>query len=152
MMDYASQCQSVINTTVKERGQRLILKTSVAALCRNSKNGKSSKTATIHFARSNKPWIIVSFGVLLLVRQHRPPRSMASGLSLRIPRRERRSHEKCYYSLGKSDNFPIFPDSCRFCRTFLGDFDPDGLDSRSLQTPWEWKNRVIQRSSGDATD
>ena len=28
-------------------------------------------------------------------------------------------------------------------RTFLGDFTPDGLDSRSLQTPWEWKNRVL---------
>ncbi len=25
----------------------------------------------------------------------------------------------------------------------MGDFAPDGLDSRSLQTPWEWKNRVI---------
>ena len=29
---------------------------------------------------------------------------------LRIPRRKRRFLEKCYYSLGKSDNFPIFPD------------------------------------------
>ena len=28
-------------------------------------------------------------------------------------------------------------------RTFLGDFTPDGLDSRSLETPWEWKNRVL---------
>ncbi len=27
-------------------------------------------------------------------------------------------------------------------RTFLGDFTPDGLDSRSLQTHWEWKKRV----------
>jgi len=25
----------------------------------------------------------------------------------------------------------------------LGDFAPDGLDSRSLRTPWEWKNRVL---------
>mgnify|MGYP007063653294 CR=1 FL=1 len=32
--------------------------------------------------------------------------------------------------------FPIF-------RTFLGDFPPDGLDSRSLQTLWEWENRVL---------
>ncbi len=35
---------------------------------------------------------------------------------------------------------PIFPD---FFRTFLGDFTPDRLDSRSLETLWEWKNRVI---------
>ena len=28
-------------------------------------------------------------------------------------------------------------------RTFLGDFTPDRLDSRSLQTLWEWKNRVL---------
>ncbi len=28
-------------------------------------------------------------------------------------------------------------------RTFLGDFTPDRLDSRSLQTIWEWKNRVL---------
>jgi hypothetical protein len=25
----------------------------------------------------------------------------------------------------------------------LGDFTPDGLDSRRLQTLWEWKNRVL---------
>jgi len=25
----------------------------------------------------------------------------------------------------------------------LGDFTPDGLDSRSLQTLWEWKNRFL---------
>ena len=25
----------------------------------------------------------------------------------------------------------------------MGDFAPEGLDSRSLQTPWEWKNRVL---------
>jgi hypothetical protein len=25
----------------------------------------------------------------------------------------------------------------------LGDFDPDGLDSRSLRTLWEWENRVL---------
>ena len=31
--------------------------------------------------------------------------------------------------------FQIFP-------TFLGDFTPDRLDSRSLQTLWEWKNRT----------
>ena len=35
--------------------------------------------------------------------------------------------------------FPIFP----ICRTFLGDFTPDRLDSRSLETLWEWKNRVL---------
>ena len=28
-------------------------------------------------------------------------------------------------------------------RTFLGDFTPDRLDSRSLETLWEWKNRVL---------
>ena len=28
--------------------------------------------------------------------------------------------------------FPIFP----ICRTFLGDFTPDRLDSRSLETLW----------------
>ncbi len=33
-------------------------------------------------------------------------------------------------------SLPIF-------RTFLGDFAPDRLDSRSLQTLWEWKNRVL---------
>ena len=30
-----------------------------------------------------------------------------------------------------------------FFLTFLGDFTPDRLDSRSLQTPWERKNRVL---------
>ncbi len=25
----------------------------------------------------------------------------------------------------------------------MGDFTPDGLDSRSLETLWEWKNRVL---------
>ncbi len=25
----------------------------------------------------------------------------------------------------------------------MGDFAPDGLDSRSLRTLWEWKNRVL---------
>ena len=35
-------------------------------------------------------------------------------LSLRIPRRKRRFHERCYYSLGKNDNFPIFTDFSRF--------------------------------------
>ena len=28
-------------------------------------------------------------------------------------------------------------------RTFLGDFNPQKLPSRRLQTPWEWKNRVL---------
>ena len=28
-------------------------------------------------------------------------------------------------------------------QTFLGDFDPQQLPSRRLQTLWEWKNRVI---------
>ena len=28
-------------------------------------------------------------------------------------------------------------------RTFLGDFTPDRLDSRSLQSLWEWENRVL---------
>ena len=26
---------------------------------------------------------------------------------------------------------------------FLGDFTPDRLDSRSLETLWDWKNRVL---------
>ena len=34
-------------------------------------------------------------------------------------------------------NFPMFTDFYRFYRTFLGDFTPDRLDSRSLQTLWE---------------
>ena len=25
----------------------------------------------------------------------------------------------------------------------MGDFTPDRLDSRSLETLWEWKNRVL---------
>ena len=25
----------------------------------------------------------------------------------------------------------------------MGDFTPDGLDSRSPRTPWEWENRVL---------
>ncbi len=25
----------------------------------------------------------------------------------------------------------------------MGDFTPDRLDSRSLETPWEWENRVL---------
>ena len=37
----------------------------------------------------------------------------------------------------------IFTDLYRNFRTFLGDFTPDRLDSRSLQTLWEWKNRVL---------
>ncbi len=37
----------------------------------------------------------------------------------------------------------IFTDFYRDVRTFLGDFAPDGLDSRSLQTLWEWENRVL---------
>ena len=28
-------------------------------------------------------------------------------------------------------------------RTFLGDSTPDRLNSRSLETLWEWKNRVL---------
>ena len=41
-------------------------------------------------------------------------------------------------SVGRFSRFfvPIF-------RTFLGDFTPDRLDSRSLETLWEWKNRVL---------
>ena len=34
---------------------------------------------------------------------------------------------------------PISP----ICLTFLGDFTPDRLGSGSLQTLWEWKNRVL---------
>ena len=36
------------------------------------------------------------------------------GLSLRIPRRKRRFHEKSYYSLGKNVNFLIFADFSDF--------------------------------------
>ncbi len=35
---------------------------------------------------------------------------------------------------------PIFTD---LFRTFLGDFNPQKLPSRRLQTLWEWKNRVL---------
>ena len=38
---------------------------------------------------------------------------------------------------------PIFTDFLPIFLTFLGDFTPDRLDSRSLETLWEWKNRVI---------
>ena len=41
---------------------------------------------------------------------------------------------------------PIFTDVYRFLqifRTFLGDFNPQKLPSRGLQTLWEWKNRVL---------
>ena len=40
----------------------------------------------------------------------------------------------------------IFTDFYRFLpifQTFLGDFTPGELDSRSLQTLWEQKNRVL---------
>ncbi len=40
-------------------------------------------------------------------------------------------------------NFPIFHRFFLMFRTFLGDFTPDRLDSRSLRTLWEWKNRVL---------
>ena len=29
------------------------------------------------------------------------------------------------------------------CRAFLGDFNPQQLPPRRLQTLWEWKNRVL---------
>ncbi len=41
---------------------------------------------------------------------------------------------------------PIFTEFYRFLpifRAFLGDFTPGELDSRSLQTLWEWRNRVL---------
>ncbi len=57
-------------------------------------------------------------------------------------REKRRFLDKCYYSLGKNVNFPDFYSFLPIFRTFLGDFTPDGLDCRSLQTVWEWKNRV----------
>ncbi len=41
---------------------------------------------------------------------------------------------------------PNFTDFYRFVpifRTFLGDFNPQKLPSRRLQTLWEWKNRVL---------
>ena len=40
----------------------------------------------------------------------------------------------------------IFTDFYRIltiCLTFLGDFNPQKLPSRGLQTLWEWKNRVL---------
>ncbi len=37
-------------------------------------------------------------------------------------------------------DFSRFPP---ICRTSSGDFTPDRLDSRSLETLWEWKNRVL---------
>ena len=37
----------------------------------------------------------------------------------------------------------IFTDFYHFFRTFLGDFNPQKLPSRRLQTLWEWKNRVL---------
>ena len=42
------------NQTAMERGPRLIPKMSGAAFCRSSRNGRSSKTVTIHSAKSNK--------------------------------------------------------------------------------------------------
>ena len=41
---------------------------------------------------------------------------------------------------------PIFTEFYRFLpifQTFLGDFSPGELDSRSLRTLWEQKNRVL---------
>ncbi len=41
---------------------------------------------------------------------------------------------------------PIFTEFYRFLpifQTFLGDFNPQKLQSRGLQTLWEWKNRVL---------
>ncbi len=40
-------------------------------------------------------------------------------------------------------NRPFFPRFFRNFRTFLGDFNPQQLPSRGLQTLWEWKNRVL---------
>ncbi len=61
-----------------------------------------------------------------------------------------------YESLGENDDSTkraIIPeverrlsDFYRFLpifRTFLGDFNPQKLPSRRLQTLWEWKNRVL---------
>ena len=66
-----------------------------------------------------------------------------SGFFLRIPRRERRFLKKSYCSLGKNDDFLILAVFLPIFRTFLGDVTPDGLDSRSLRTLWECKNRVL---------
>ncbi len=60
---------------------------------------------------------------------------------LRIPRRKRRFLESSYYSLGKSDNFPFFSRFLPIFRTSLGDFNPQKLPPRRLQTLCEWKNR-----------
>ena len=43
----------------------------------------------------------------------------------------------------ESLQFPDFSGFLPIFRTFLGDFTPDELDSRSLQALWEWKNRVL---------
>ena len=37
----------------------------------------------------------------------------------------------------------IFPDLLPICLTFLGDFNLQKLPLGRLQTPWEWKNRVL---------
>ena len=44
-------------------------------------------------------------------------------------------------------NRPIFPRIFRIFRTFLGDFNPQKLPSRRLQTLWEWKNLGSLRKS-----
>ena len=55
----------------------------------------------------------------------------------------------CFSIYRKNHFYPSIrfsPDFSRFfpiLQTFLGDFTPDGLDSRSLQSLWEWENRVL---------
>ena len=73
----------------------------------------------------------------------------ATGPATSLKLGSRTSEARANRESGRVDKFHIislqFPDLPDFLifRTSLGDFTPDGLDSRSLQTLWEWKNRVL---------
>ena len=75
----AHRDECAIKLSAVELELRLILKMSGAAFFRNSRNGKSSKTVTIHSAKSSKAWMVLNSGVLLLARPDRLSRSMANG-------------------------------------------------------------------------
>ncbi len=62
-----------------ERELRLMPKMSGTACSRDSRGGKSFKTATIHSARFSNAWMVANFGVLLLVQPDRLTTSMANG-------------------------------------------------------------------------
>ncbi len=57
--------------------------------------------------------------------------------------RARHVHHIGHCREGAAQTRLIFTDFSPIFRTFLGDFSPDRLDPRSLQTLWEWKNRVL---------